>query len=252
MTREGYDAALFRELARVAPESFWFRARNRLIVSSLERHFPEAGSFLEVGCGDGFVLAAVREAFPHLRLAGLELFEEGLRLARERLPQDVELVQGDARELPYGGDWDAIGCFDTLEHVEEDGVVLRGIHRALRPGGGLLLLVPQHPWLWSEADEFAHHVRRYTRRGLLDLLRASSFEIVATSSFVSTLLPAMVLSRLRSRVAPRTFDPVRELLPGRRLNRVLERVLDGERRLIERGLSLPAGGSLLVAARRAG
>jgi hypothetical protein len=38
---------------------------------------------------------------------------------------------------------------------------------AARPGGGVILAVPQHPFLWSDFDEKAHHVRRY-RRGELE------------------------------------------------------------------------------------
>jgi len=32
---------------------FWFAARNELIAWALSRFFPEARSFLEVGCGTG-------------------------------------------------------------------------------------------------------------------------------------------------------------------------------------------------------
>ena len=66
----GYDAALFDEVAELEAQSFWFRARNRLIVSTLRRHFPDARSILEVGCGTGYVLTALRAAFPEARLVG--------------------------------------------------------------------------------------------------------------------------------------------------------------------------------------
>jgi SAM-dependent methyltransferase len=196
------------------------------------------------------VLAGLREALPGLRLVGSELFAEGLEIARRRLP-DVKLVALDAVEMPFDGEFDVVGAFDVLEHVDEDERALAGMRRALRPGGGLLLLVPQHPRLWSEMDVVARHVRRYTRRGLVAKVERAGFEVVATSSFVSALLPAMVLSRGVRRVLGRPYDPIAELRPGP-LNGVFERVLDGERKLIERGMSLPAGGSLLLVARRRG
>ena len=211
------------------------------------RHFGSARSLFEVGCGDGFVLTAFRDAFPWLRLAGGELFVEGLELAARRVP-DAQLIQVDARRLPYTSEWDAIGCFDVLEHVENDGLVLAEIHRALRPGGGLLVHVPQHAWLWGEADRIAHHVRRYTRRELEAKLRAAGFELLAATSFVSLLLPLLAAGRLRRRLRPE--DLGRQLVPPRPVNAALEAVLGLERRLVERGVSLPFGGSLLVAARR--
>jgi hypothetical protein len=125
--------------------------------------------------------------------------------------------------------------------------VLAQMHAASRQG--IVVLVPQHPRLWSAMDDVAHHVRRYTRRELVGKVEAAGFRVEQATSFVSTLLPAMVLSRVARRISPKPYDPVAELKPGA-LNGVFERVLDGERRLIERGVSLPAGGSLLVVGRR--
>jgi SAM-dependent methyltransferase len=243
---EGFDAALFERLAAAEPGSFWFRARNRLIVSSVRRHFPDAASLLEIGCGTGFVLEGLRAAFPRLRLVGSELYGEGLEYARRRLP-GVEVLRLDARELPFEDAFDVVGAFDVLEHVVEDERVLAEVHRAARLG--VVLLVPQHPRLWSGADTFAHHVRRYTRRELVAKVRGAGFEVVEASSFVTALLPAMVASRAAHRLLRKPYDPIEELEPGL-LNGLFERVLDGERRLIERGVSLPAGGSLLVVGRK--
>jgi SAM-dependent methyltransferase len=251
VTSKGYDVSYFERIAEKEPGSFWFRARSRLLESVVRRRFPEAGSLLEVGCGTGFVLAGLHDAFPQLRLVGSELFAEGLEIARRRLPPEVELVELDARAMPYDGEFDLVGAFDVLEHIDEDVSVLQGMHRAVRDGGGLLVTVPQHPALWSAADTFAHHVRRYRRGELVRKIRAAGFEPVEVTSFVTSLLPAMVASRVAHRVARRPYDPIEELEPGA-LNGVFERILDGERRLIERGVSLPFGGSLLVAARAQG
>jgi len=248
---DGYDAHAFERLAAVEERSFWFRSRNRLIVSMLRRFFPDVHSLLEVGCGTGFVLAAIADAFPHLRLTGTELFAEGLEIARRRLPPHVELVQADARGLPHREPVDVVGAFDVLEHIEQDEAVLERIRDAVTPGGGLLLTVPQHPRLWSAADAFAHHARRYTRRELERKVRRAGFDVVHSTSFVTALLPAMVAARAAQRLSSRPVDPLADLEPGR-LNDLFERVLEGERRLIERRLSLPVGGSLLVVARGRG
>ena len=244
----GYDAGLYESIARVEPSSFWFRARNRLIVSTIRRHAPRARSLLEVGGGTGFVLLALREAFPGLRLVGADLFAEGLEVAHRRL-HAVELQELDATHLPYEEEFDVVGAFDVLEHIEDDTEALRRMANAARRGGVVLLLVPQHPRLWSRMDTLAHHIRRYTRRGLLTKVDEVGLEPVETSSFVSALLPAMIAARMARRALRRPFDPIAELLPGP-LNGLFERVLDGERRLIERGVSLPVGGSLLVVARK--
>jgi SAM-dependent methyltransferase len=242
MSLESFDILAEREA-----QSFWFRARNRLVAELLDRHFPSASSFLEVGCGNGFVLSGLG-GNGLTRIAGSDLHPSGLLRARERLP-DTELLQMDARHIPYENEWDVIGAFDVLEHIEQDRDVLAEFRRALRPGGGIIVSVPQHPALWGPFDEYAHHVRRYTRRELVEKVQTAGFVVRRTTSFVSTLLPAMVLSRLRQRLrGAQAYDPTAELRLPRALDTVFGRALDIERRLIRRGVSLPAGGSLFLVA----
>jgi len=149
--------------------------------------------------------------------------------------------------LGFDGEFDVVGAFDVLEHIADDETVLRAMHRALCPGGGVLITVPQHPALWSAQDEHAGHRRRYTKKELVAKLRAAGFADMKTTSFVSLLLPLMALARLRKR---KRADPFDELRIGGLANRVLEAVLDIERGLIRLGVSFPAGGSLLAVARK--
>lgn len=244
----GFEAEAFARLAEIEPRSFWFRSRNRLIVWALRRHFPGAASMLEIGCGTGFVLAGLRAALPHLSLSGSELFGEALRFARERI-EDAELYQMDARDIPFVEEFDVIGAFDVLEHIAEDETVLAQMHAATRPGGGILLTVPQHPWLWSPYDDYAHHQRRYRRAEVVGKVERAGFAVERVTSFVTFLLPLMAASRVRVRRRGE-IDLASDLSCPPRLDAALERVLALELGLIARGRSLPAGGSLLVAARR--
>jgi SAM-dependent methyltransferase len=247
--RGSYDAELFRGLERLEQKSFWFRSRNRLIVGALVRYFPEAEHFLEVGCGTGFVLAGVRKELTHLQLMGSELSTEGLEVARRRLP-GVPLIQMDARDVPFVDTFDAVGVFDVLEHIEDDETVLRELSSAVRPGGGLLVTVPQHPRLWSAADDFAGHVRRYTRGELLGKARRTGWKPLRITSFVSLPLPFFVLSRLLGARSADDYDFEREFRLPRLLDRSFEGLIGIERALMRCGVSFPAGASLLLAARR--
>ena len=246
---EGYDPTHFSELARLEAGNFWFRARNRLIVWALDRYFPDARSMLEVGCGTGYVLAGVAQARPTLRLTGSEVATKGLAFAAKRVPF-VELIQMDARHIPFREEFDVAGAFDVIEHIEDDRAVLEELRATLAPGSGLVLTVPQHPALWSEFDVRAGHVRRYRRPELHAKLTAAGLEVVRMTSFVSVLLPFMFLSRLTRRVPDAQYDPLAELRIAPWLNRALEAALAAERALIRAGVSFPAGGSLLAIGRR--
>ena len=89
----GYDPSHHAEIAALAEGNWWYTSRNALIVYALTRWFPQARSYLELGCGTGLVLKAVAEALPGLHSMGSELFLSGLQQARDGLP-GVELVQG--------------------------------------------------------------------------------------------------------------------------------------------------------------
>lgn len=245
----GYDTELFDTLAELEPTSWWFRTRNRLIERTVRSHFGDARRVLEVGCGTGYTMLALARALPAAELTGSELFEEGLSFARRRVP-GVRFEQLDALNMDYRETFDLICAFDVLEHIGDDEGVLRAFHTALAPGGGIVVTVPQHPALWSQADVYAHHERRYRRPELVDRIRAAGFELERVTSFVTLLAPLMVASRLRERFgAP--FDPLGEFAIPRPVNRGLELVARAEQRLLlDRGVSLPVGGSLLAVARR--
>lgn len=245
----GFKSSYFSELAQLEEQNFWFRSRNQLIVWALNKYCKTFKSFLEIGCGTGFVLSGVSQAFPGATLLGSEIFTAGLGYAAKRLPS-VKFIQMDARNIPYREEFDVIGAFDVLEHIEDDTAVLREVRAALKQNGFLFITVPQHGWLWSPVDEYACHVRRYSASELHQKLESNGFEILRSTSFVSLLLSAMLLSRMKQRHAHSGIDPSDELKLSEGLNTFLYKVMQVEIGLIKSGINLPVGGSRLVVATR--
>ena len=240
----------FGVLSEYESHHFWFRARNELIVAALGRHVRGLGTFLEIGCGTGAVLSAIAAAFPAATLMGTELSTAGLKVAAGRLGA-ARLMQMDARHIPYEAEFDAIGAFDVIEHIEEDEAVLEQMRSALVPHGLLVLTVPQHRWLWSNVDVYSRHVRRYSRAALVAKLQRAGFLLEHVTSFMTLVLPALLLSRVMTRDAA-SFDPSAELKIGHMTNTTFGLLCAAEARAIAAGWSLPIGGSLLAIARRIG
>lgn len=244
-----YDPAGYRLLLELEDTSFWFRARNRIILWAMARHFPNAARLLEIGVGTGYVMRALREALPGASITASDIHVEGLRFAATRLPESVELVQFDARRIPYRSEFDAIVMFDALEHIAEDAAVLAQLHAALKPGGGLVLTVPQHMSLWGPADEIACHQRRYGPDELSAKARAAGFRVLLKTSFVSLLFPALWVARWRTRRSGE-YDLASEHRVSGAANALLDGVMALEFAAIRAGLRPRFGGSQLLVAVR--
>ena len=248
-TVSGFDPDFFDELAELESGYFWFVARSELITGLAARFFPTARCFLEVGCGTGTVLQAVAASRRWDLLVGSELHPSGLAHARRRLPIEVEFIQMDARNIPASGVFDLTGAFDVIEHIAEDEAVLRGLRSATQTGGGTIIAVPQHPWLWGHSDEIAHHQRRYRRGELEEKLTRNGFEVLFSSSFTALLLPLMVASRLGEIGKKRNDDIFHEFRISPFVNRLFTAISRAEIRMTLAGLNWPLGGSRIVVGR---
>ncbi len=244
----GYDAKLFELVETVEPRHFWFQARSDLILSAFRSFMPRGGPrrVLELGCGRGGVLS--RLVGEGIAAEGADLFREALQRCRAHL--SVPLWRVDARHLPFVAEFDAVGLFDCLEHIEDEKAVLSGVYRSLRPGGIVVITVPALPGLWSELDVLSHHQRRYTKPLLMDAVSHAGFEVLKISYFNALLLPALWLQRrVFGRLSP--LERERALrVPPRVINATLYRLLSVERWFIERQHNLAVGASLLAIARR--
>ena len=93
------------------------------------------------------------------------------------------------------------------------------------------------------------HQRRYSRAELRSKVERAGFRIQRMTSFISLLLPFMICSRMK-RNGSRDFQLWKEFEISRPLNALLGSILTVERAMVERGVSFPAGGSLLLIAKR--
>jgi len=242
-----YAMEIIDELARLEAQNFWFRSRNNLIVWAIQKYFPQLSSFFEVGCGNGFVLTGIQQAFPDVQIFGCDAMIQPLAYAKKRVP-NAHLYQMDARNSPFEESFDVVGAFDVLEHIEEDELVLKDMYKTLKPGGGILITVPRYMGLWSRCDDFVKHVRRYEPGELEIKLTRCGFQMVRGTCFVSFLLPLLVASRIWQHISPRPYDLVSELRVQGVVGGILETILNVERRCIGKGLSPSIGGSLLAIA----
>ena len=180
-------------LAELEDRSIWFRSRNLMISSLLDRLAP-GRTFVEIGSGNGAVAA-------HLTGEGVDVMAvepavAGASVAARRGVATV--VAGFVEELGLpDGSLPRVGLFDVIEHLPDETPVLAEVRRTLVPGGTCIVTVPAFRWLWSQADETAGHHRRYRRADLDRLFTDAGFERRFSSyCFLTAIGPLFLLRAL--------------------------------------------------------
>jgi SAM-dependent methyltransferase len=156
-------------------------ARYRSLLELIRQEQPVPARLFEIGPGAGSFLDAARSA--GFSVSGLEFSEEAARFARERLGLAVR--QGAAEDIESDEAYDVVAAFDTLEHLLKPRDVLARVLGILRPGGSLVLAVPNLEALsrvflgedWAVLSP-AEHLSYFTERTLDRLLRSVGFGTV--------------------------------------------------------------------------
>lgn len=241
---------IYERMMACEERSFYTRARLRLIRWATEKFFPGLTNFYDFGAGTGLVIESVRAMKPGLDLYASDLSFDALSWVDSRLDGNVTLFHADADHIPYFEHFDVVGAFDVIEHIDDDVAALGALYRAIKPGGGLLITVPQHMMLWSPLDDEAGHKRRYCGNELARKVGEAGFQVIWNSCFMAMLfLPQLLSRRLLTRFASRKSFESENMLPTP-INGLLEGVLSIELALLRLGLRFPFGGTKIVAARK--
>jgi SAM-dependent methyltransferase len=155
------------------PSFAWWDHKYLPLLTDLDRAVP----ILEIGCGDGKLLAYLaRRGFSHA--TGIDISPEQVELARARgLPAEV----GDVFERLGGRERSvaAILAIDVFEHFSRDELVRLTpiLHAALRPGGRLLVQTANGAGLFPAQVIYGDltHLTIFTPQSLDQLLRAAGF-----------------------------------------------------------------------------
>jgi glycosyltransferase involved in cell wall biosynthesis len=142
---------------------------------------------LEAGCGIGNLTELLLDSD---RLVATDYDPFYVEMIRRRFGH-LENFSTLWMNLTRAEDWgrlvdesfDTIICLNVLEHIAPDEEVLGHFQRALRPGGHAIILVPQHPWLYTATDKTLGHERRYTEADLCEKLERAGLKVVHKQGF---------------------------------------------------------------------
>jgi glycosyltransferase involved in cell wall biosynthesis/ubiquinone/menaquinone biosynthesis C-methylase UbiE len=177
---------------------------SHAVILEMMTGMPEA-RILDLGCSGGLLAAHLRAA-GH-RVSGVDCLE--IPGVRERTDHFVQASLEEGIPAEVGDGFDVIVAGDVIEHVSRSGELLREMCRVLRPGGQVLLSVPNfahwYPRMRVTMGLFGYdrrgildetHLRFFTRATLRRLVRASGFDVVEERA---TGLPLRTISEADGR-----------------------------------------------------
>ncbi len=173
-----------------------FGARVRAYyLKQLISHLPSPSKVLDAGCGIG--LNAFLAARSGHNVTGVDTDKEKIRLAKcmaKAAHQPVGFHVDDITRMKLpNNSFDAIVCFEVLEHIKQDTKAIRELSRVLKTGGMLLLSVPSTGPISKINQEIKHHVREgYDVDKLTSMLKDYGFANIRVIPIEHTLLGFLV------------------------------------------------------------
>jgi len=230
------------EMAQIEDEHWWFTGRRvilRKILSSLS--LQKTDQILEVGCGTGGNLEMLSD---YGSVKGFDMDKTALSFAQKKTNDLMPLRQGSCPgDLPFQDkQFDLICMFDVLEHIEQDEETLSALSELLNDNGKILITVPANQWLFGGHDEFLHHKRRYSKKGLKTVIENAGLQCRSISHFNSFLFPIACAVRLGQKIMGKKNTATTEL-PGPVLNSVFHSIFASEAAIVPK-FGFPFGLSL--------
>ncbi len=192
----------------------WELTRQRVIqylLVHVGRAQPGANHiFVDIGCGDAFVLQRLSQHFPTSSFYGIDTALDASTIAQlqaDGLPKQIHLYQ-NLDQLPSDlfQVCDFLLLLDVIEHIDDDEDFLRQLVKRSYVGKQtqMLVTVPAFPSLFCSHDRFLGHYRRYTKKSLEQLLLRAGWHTIGSGYFFCSLLLPRLLQRLKEAIRPAT------------------------------------------------
>ena len=169
-------------LGAITAEHWYYRAKSAAVVTLLGRTRPAC--VLDVGAGTGFFS---RQLLRRDHVTSATCVDPGYGCDRDETVDGKPLLFRRSVARPSA---DLVLLMDVLEHVAEDGALLRSYVRQVDCGTRFIVTVPAFSWLWSGHDVFLGHHRRYTLGQIRGVVESSGLVVEDTCYLYSALWAA--------------------------------------------------------------
>ncbi len=151
------------------------------------------GKVLDVGCGTGDFVEAVNFYRPDLEVYGVDISKKAIEIARKRVTAG-KFVVADAEKLPFKANFfDAIMCFDVIEHVQYPNKAIAEAKRTLKKGGIYHAYIPTEANIytlegmllrlgWKAKEKYGAHPQHYTTSQVKEMFLSNKLKLIESKN----------------------------------------------------------------------
>jgi 2-polyprenyl-3-methyl-5-hydroxy-6-metoxy-1,4-benzoquinol methylase len=244
------DENFYKNYFEFEKSHWWFRVREKLIFYLLKKYSSTNSTtqlkILDFGCGSGILAGKLQNI--GYQTVGVDMSKKAINYGKTQGVKNLSFFDGNCLEF-QNKSFDFVLALDVLEHIENEKPILTEFVRVLADKGTVIITVPAFMFLWGIQDETSHHYQRYNMSQLTSLVDSVSFEVVRKTYFNTFLFPPIALIRIFSRWLNLKNRQSDFSLNNRLVNRLLYKVFDFERRLLN-FFNFPFGVSILLILRK--
>lgn len=158
--------------------------RRKLIIQALKKYYQKDCKILDIGSGQGDLVAELQNHFPPGHLFGIELSEKGVSLSKNKVKNahfyQANLLNKEELPLSLNSQMDLGICSEVLEHLDDPLLFLNHTTFLLKKGAKLIVTVPSGPL--SAYDRYLGHRKHFKKKDLKILLEAAGFRTLTIFS----------------------------------------------------------------------
>ncbi|MEZ2238484.1 class I SAM-dependent methyltransferase [Microcoleus sp.] len=188
-----YSDPVQKEYARLAEryDRRWSFYVNATVEETLKRLEIEPGErILDLGCGTGVLIQRLLQISPKIEVVGIDTCAEMLEIAKQKLPESVELKLGSADNLPFpSNSFDVVVSTSAFHFFRDPSQALQEAKRVLKPNGRLVITDWCYDYLTCKVCDFflrcfnRAHFRTYGVAELETMMRDEGLQEIAIERY---------------------------------------------------------------------
>ena len=157
------------------------RGQYKYVLNELQQ--LDFQKILDVGCGTGEILKSIKERYSFVQLYGLDISEEMLKQANDKLKGTATLILGDAENIALEtNSFDLLLCTDSFHHYPNPQQAISEFYRVLKHGKFLLIADYWKPFpirqIMNLFISYSNEgdVKIYSKKEIIEFLKQGGFQ----------------------------------------------------------------------------